>query len=395
MNIFVSCGEPSGDMYAAYLVSEFFKIIKNINNIKNIKIWGMFGPKAEAALNLNFKNLNLKIENLPHWSYEELKLMGFLEVLPAIPRILKLKKAIVKAIIKINPDAVVLIDSPDFHLMLASSLRKAGYKNKIISLIPPTVWAWRAGRVKNLKRDFDLCLPLFKFEHEFLINRGVKSLWAAHPLVWNLKDFKAPENLLKNFKNFNTSKLIAIMPGSRCYDLKFHLETLIKTAEIFRADKYLPIFSIAPGLSPNLAEELRDKIKLNNFEFWDGEGRELMAAACAVAGVSGTVAVEAMLLKKFMTVIYNMNNFSYFILKRLVSAKYISTPNYMADKQVFPELLCKDANPERITREIYNYLNNKDLKRDIDNRLEKARLNMGDVNAAEFWAQCIFNEILN
>ena len=376
MNIFISCGEPSGDLYAADFAKELIKINNNLN------IWGMYGPKTEKILKLR-----------PHWSYEALKLMGFLEVLPAIPRIVKLRHNIIQEILLKNPDAVVLIDCPDFNLFLASGLRKAGFKNKIISLIPLTVWAWREGRVKNLKRDFDLCLPLFKFEHEFLIERNINSLWAAHPLVARIRDFTANFNAETILNKFNNNKIIALMPGSRRYDIKFHLDTLINTAKILRHDDYLPVFSIAPGLSPNLANELRERVSANKFEYWDGEGRELMAIAQAAAGVSGTVAVEAMLLQRFMTVIYNLNKFTYFMLKRLVKAKYISTPNYMTSQQIFPELLCDAAKPEFIVQELYNYLNNKNIKDNIDSLLERAKLGMGDANAAEFWAQCVLNLI--
>ncbi len=382
LNIFVSCGEPSGDLYAADFVKELLAAAPQTQKAAapcDANIWGMYGPVTQNILNKS-----------PVWDYEQLKLMGFLEVIPAIPRILKLKNEIVNSIINEQPDAVILVDCPDFHLMLAKSLRKRNYQGKIISLIPPTVWAWREGRIKNLKRDFDLCLPLFKFEHEFLISRGVKSLWSAHPLFWDLKDFKAPESL---YKKFDTSRLVAIMPGSRRYDIKYHLDILIETAKILKRDGYLPVFSIASGLSPDLAVELREKLKLNNCEFIEG-GRELMAASQAVIAVSGTVAVEAMLLRRFTVVIYNMNKFSYFILKRLVHVKNISTPNYMADKMIFPELLCENANPERIINELYNYLNNQDVKADIDAGIERARLNMGDKNAAEFWVQCVL-KILN
>ena len=127
MNIFVSCGEVSGDIYAADFVREVLKISPDA------EVWGMLGPKAESA------------GGICRWSYEELKLMGIVEVIPALPRLFKLKNAITREVMRVNPDAAVLIDSPDFNLMLAHSLRKAGYTGKIVSLIPPTVWAWRAG----------------------------------------------------------------------------------------------------------------------------------------------------------------------------------------------------------------------------------------------------------
>ncbi len=366
--IFVSCGEVSGDIYAGDFIREVLKINPEI------KISGMLGPNGERA------------GGVAKWSYEELKLMGILEIIPALPKIFKLRRDITNEIIKSNPDAVVLIDSPDFHLMLAKSLRKNNYAGKIICLITPTVWAWRAGRVENLKRDFDLCLPLFYFEHKFLKERGVNSKWRAHPLVHDLENVKISEEFLKRFGD---SKIIALMPGSRRYDIDFHLEILIAAAKLLKEKKFLPIFSIAPGLSENLADELRNRVQEAGFEFWEGEGRELMLASQAVAGVSGTVAVEAMLLNRFMVVIYNMKKLNYMILKRLVRVKKISMPNLLTGREVYPELLCENATGERIFDEIENYLKNPERKNLIDSTLTEGRRLMGDCNAAEFWALCV------
>ena len=367
-NIFLSCGEVSGDIYAGDLVRELLKINPDL------KIWGMMGPEGE------------KSGGFAKWSYEELKLMGILEVIPALPRIFKLKNAMTREIIKSNPDAAVLIDSPDFNLLLAKSLRKAGFKGKIISLIPPTVWAWRAGRVKNLKRDFDLSLPLFSFEHKFLIEHGVNSLWKAHPLVHDLESVKISDE----FKNkYGNEKIIALMPGSRTYDIKYHLDILLGTAELLRKKNYQPVFSIAKGLSKNLADELKERVKNSGFEFWEGSGRELMLSSEAVAGVSGTVAVEAMLLERYMVVIYNMKKINYAILKCLVHVNKISIPNHLTGNQVYPELLCGEATPEKIFSSIENYLCSEKNKSEINKRLHEAREHMGQGNAAEFWAECI------
>ena len=368
--IFVSCGEVSGDIYAGDFIREVLKIDPSI------KISGMLGPNGEKA------------GGVVKWSYEELKLMGILEIIPALPKIFKLKRDITNEILSSKPDAVVLIDSPDFHLMLAKSLRKKNYSGKIICLITPTVWAWRAGRVKNLKRDFDLCLPLFYFEHKFLIEHGVNSKWKAHPLVNDLEGIKISEEFSTRFGN---EKIIALMPGSRRYDINFHLEILIGAAKLLREKNYLPVFSIAPGLSKDLANELRNRVKESNFEFWDGEGRELMLASQAVAGVSGTVAVEAMLLNRFMVVVYNMKKINYAILKRLVHVKNISVPNLLTEHEVYPELLCEKATPEKIVSELENYLSNPERKKLIDEALHEGVRLMGDCNAAEFWAKCIIS----
>ena len=370
MNVFVSCGEVSGDIYAASLIRELRKIDPAV------KVWGMLGSES------------VKAGGSATWSYEELKLMGIVEVIPALPRLFRLKGTIVREVMKTLPDAAVLIDCPDFNMMLAHSLRKAGYTGKIISLIPPTVWAWRAGRVKNLKQDYDFCLPLFSFEHKFLTEHGVDSRWKSHPLVHELEGVKVSTAFTEKF---GKRRIIALMPGSRRYDIDYHLDALLGTAEILRCKDYLPVFSVAPGLTEGIAEVLRERVSASGFELWEGEGRELMLGACAVAGVSGTVAVEAMILGRYMVVIYNMKRITYAILKHLVHVKNISIPNMLVNKIVYPELLCEAANPANIVRELERYLNDEDTRREIDAALHDARSSMGTDNAAKFWAECVVN----
>ena len=382
MSLFVSCGEVSGDLYAAGLVRALLRRRPALRG----RIWGMMGPRTEEAC-------GELAPDLPHWSYEELKLMGITEVLPAVPRLLRLRRTMVRAILERRPEAVVVVDSPDFHLSLVSRLRRAGYggsdekMGKTVCLATPTVWAWRSGRVRALRRDFDLCLPLFSFEHRYLIERGVNSRWAVHPLVEGLGGCRAPEALRRRIGD---ARVIALMPGSRRYDIRYHLEQLMGAARILRDDGRLPIFSIAPGLSSALAAELRER--LEGFETWDGEGRELMEAAEAVAGVSGTVAVEAMLLRRYMVVIYNGNAVSWAIARALVRIPYISIPNYLAGPPgtpLYPELLRGDAQPERIVQELYRYTDDPTVRSEADRRMEEAREAMGTGDAAAFWAESI------
>ena len=179
------------------------------------------------------------------------------------------------------------------------------------------------------------------------------------------------------------------MCGSRRYDIDYHLEILLKTAKLLKGKNYLPVFSIAPGLSKNLAGELRERVKNSGFEYWEGEGRELMSTSQAVAGVSGTVAVEAMLLKKFMVVIYNMKKLNYLILKKLVHVKNISIPNLLTEQEIYPELLCENATPEKIVNELEKYLNDDERRNEINQALLKGKNLMGNCNAAEFWAENI------
>lgn len=378
MSLFVSCGEVSGDLYEGDLIRALLAQAPELRG----SIWGMMGPRGESACG--------DLGSWPHWSYEELKLMGIVEVIPALPRVLRLRREMARAILEHRPDAVVLIDSPDFHLALASLLRRRGYDGRIVSLSPPTVWGWRSGRTKNLRRDFDLCLPLFSFENHFLLDHGVKSLWRSHPLVTDLAGCHAPEELRRRFEG---ARPIALMPGSRDYDIRFHLDILLRTAAILRDEGELPVFSVAPGLRPALAEELERRVAERGFETWEGEGRELMDASLAVAGVSGTVAVEAMLLRRFMVVIYRLSRPTWLVLRALVRAPHISIPNYLAEEpgggRLYPELLCGDATPERIVGELRRYLDDPGLRAETDRRLERAREAMGTEDAPAFWADCV------
>jgi lipid-A-disaccharide synthase len=310
--------------------------------------------------------------------------MGIMEVIPAIPRILKLRNQIADEIVRRNPSVGVVIDRPDFHFFLVKRLRKKGYAGLTVFLVTPTVWAWRSGRTELLRKYFDLCLPLFSFEHDFLIARGVRSRWEAHPLVTALQGYAAPDELTRRYRG---ERVIALMAGSRRYDIKFHLAQLLETAKLLRAEGLLPVFSVAPGLSEPLQRELKERIE--GFERWEGEGRGLMAASKAVAGVSGTVAVEAMLLRRFMVVIYNGKGLSWLIARALVRIPYISIPNYLTDDPVYPELLKNKARPDLIVRELHAYLDDPAKKREIDRRLEAARNAMGATRAAVFWARAV------
>jgi lipid-A-disaccharide synthase len=370
VSVFISCGEVSGDLYAADLTEEF--------SAPGLSppVWGMVGPRGAAA----------GAEAV--WSYEELKLMGFLEVLPALPRLLRLRERMTEAILRRGPEAVVVIDSPDFHIALARRLRKAGYRGLTVFVATPTVWAWRSGRTRWLRTVFDLCLPLFSFEHAFLAARGVNSRWAAHPLVGALAGYEPPAGLAARYRG---ARVVALMAGSRRYDVAHHLSQLIETAGLLRSEgRFLPVFSVAPGLSEPLRREILERAA--GFETWDGEGRGLMAVSEAAAGVSGTVAVEAMLLRRFMVVIYNVRGLSWLIARALVRTPYISIPNLLTDAPLFPELL-NETRARRIVEELYAYLDDPARKAETDRRMDTAKDAMGTGRAAVFWARSILEAL--
>lgn len=357
--IFFSCGEVSGDGYAAALAGALRK--RDFSG----PFFGMGGPMSAEA--------GAEIEK----DSRELHLMGISDVIPAIPRLLKLKKELIRLIRSRNPMAAVLIDSPDFHLPLAAGLRKEGWKGPIVCLVPPTVWAWRSGRVKALRRDFDLCLPLFKFEHDYLRDRGVSSAWRGHPLV---DEF--PDTLPKA-----GGKRIALLPGSRRSEVFRLLPPLKECAALLKDKGCDPIFSIAPGMPADLRERLCSD--LAEYEIWEGSGRDLMASSVAVAGASGTAAVEAMMLGKFMAVLYRGSFMSWLAWKTLVKTPHISIPNLLAGGEVYPEFIQGRATGENAFKALMSFLEDDSFRGRTDELLAGARGSMGLPGAADFWAERI------
>ena len=358
--IFFSCGEVSGDGYAAGVVSALGK--RGFDG----PLFGMGGPKSA-----------MEGAEIVHDS-RSLHLMGVADVIPAIPRLLKLRDDLVRLILSRSPGAVLLIDSPDFHLPLAAALRKGGWKGPIVYAVPPTVWAWRSGRVKNLRSTVDLCLPLFRFEHEFLVRSGVESAWRGHPLVDEFAAFRPPSP---------RPKQIALLPGSRRSEVLRLLPPLTECARLAEERRYRAVFSVAPGMP----EDLRDlaKKKLRGWEVWEGPGRDLMAESAAVAGASGTAAVEAMMLGKFMAVLYKGGLLSWLAWKTLVKTPFISIPNLLAGEEVYPEFIQGRATGRNAFAPLMNYLEDGDFKEKTDKNLSAARGAMGAPGALDFWAHCL------
>lgn len=355
--IFIGCGEVSGDMYAASLA-------------RSLRAAGYDGPLSGMV---GERGAAAGIESVRDAS--ELHLMGVGEVLHAIPRLLRLRRELTDFVTKGGFETVVLVDSPDFHLPLLSMLRSRGWRGRAVYAVPPTVWAWRGERVKALVRDVDLCLPLFGFEHDHLVERGVSSAWLGHPLVDDFPANPAPPS----------GDRIALLPGSRGSEARALLPALRECALMFRAEGLVPVFSIAPGMSEAAKEWMRGELR--GFELFEGGARELLGLCAAAAGASGTVAVEAMMLDRFMVVMYRTGILTWLAWKLLGRTKNVSIPNILAGRNVYPELLQWDATGERAFREITSYLKDGSRRDQVHDGLAAARARMGKGGALDFWAR--------
>lgn len=369
MSLFLSCGEASGDQYAATLL----RTLRALG--WSGPAWGMLGGKGTAEGG----------EAL--FSSGELGIFGIRDAVAALPRLLRLRSAIIDAIEARKPSCVVVIDSPDFHLPLIASLRRRGNTVPVAYIAPPTVWAWRRGRVKALAARVDLCLPLFAFEHEYLLSHGVRSAWAGHPLVDEMRDYAPPESLLHDAADETRGIPVAFLPGSRGSEVRRLLPLLLTVAQESRSWGARPVFSIAPGLPEVWKERIRSEAR--DIEVFEGDGRDLMAACRAIVGASGTAAVEALLLGKFMTVVYRISWFSAVLYCLLVKTPFVSLPNILAGEQIYPEHLQHRATPAAVRESLRGYITDPVRRSRADEAIARTKALMGGTGGAMLWATSV------
>ena len=374
MSIFISSGEASGDHYTANLA----KTLRAGGYDGDI--WGMGGVESR----------NAGVNAL--WHGERLQLLGLTEVISAIPSIFSLLNEMTDNIIKRKPEAVVVCDSPDFHMRLISRLRSRGYEGRIFYLSPPSVWAWRSGRAKSLRLNVDENLPLFKFEHDYLLSQGCESYWRGHPLLEELDDFvKRPSPLAGKFDN---ERMIAFLPGSRGSEIKALLPVKRESADALASKGWQPVFSVAPGLNGAVREKMIAEFDRDGVLYYDGPGRDLMAAARCAVGASGTITVESLILGCYMIVTYKLNPISAAVASVVVRMRFYAMANILAGKEIFPELLQGRATAENITSDALAWLEEgSERSREIEEDMLRTRQTLGEYGVYDFWSERVMRAV--
>ena len=365
MSLFVSCGEASGDHYAGSLV----KAIEG----KLGRCWGMLGPEGVSA------------GGQALWDYNQLQIMGVMEALKSVPRLVRLKNWMTNKILEDMPSCVVVIDSPDYHIPLIKDLRRRGYSKPIFYVSPPTVWAWRKRRADVIRDLKVICLPLFELEHNFYRDRGVESHWLGHPLLDDLYDYVPSPDVLNMYEG---RCVVALLPGSRSAEVRRLAPVLKEVGLCLLKAGYYPVFSIAESLSPASKEAL--KKTGNPLPCFVGSGVDLIYVSNFVIGACGTAAVEAMILEKFMLVLYKASLLSYIVYKLMVKTQWVSMPNVLLGREVYPELLQGKANASLIKESLQRY--SQDTTRIRENLLE-AKKKLGQRGSYKFWADVIVKRV--
>lgn len=343
LTIGIVAGELSGDQLGAGLISA----IKSRH--PDAKFVGIGGPAMMAAGCESF------------FPMDRLSVMGVVEVLGRLRELLHIRKTLREHFLANPPDVFIGIDSPDFTLPLEHSLKQAGIRT--VHYVSPSVWAWRQKRVFKIKEGVDLMLTLLPFEAAFYEKYKVPVKFVGHPFATAI-DPSIDFARAKRYWGFqSTDKVVAVLPGSRGGELKFmgpiFLETMRQLYIMEPSCKFIVACANAQRRA-QLEQQLAQFDTRLPIQVVDGHAREVMAGSDIVLATSGTVTLEAMLLKRPMVVAFRWGAITHAIISRLVKTRFIALPNLLAGKALVPEFLQAEARPEKLAKALFDLLRNPD-----------------------------------
>lgn len=332
-------GESSGDILGANLMRSLKKIQPNV------RFTGVGGPLMVAE----------GLDSL--FPMETLSVMGLVDVLKQLPSLLRARKQVVQAMLKEQPQVFVGIDAPDFNLPIETKLKAAGIKT--VHYVSPSVWAWRPKRIFGIKQATHDVLSILPFEQDFYAKYNAPCTFVGHPLADDIpmqNDIQAARATLGLEEK---KQYVAVMPGSRGGEAglltRDFLDAAQQLQQRFPALEFLMAFANQARRAQiqNLFTSADQQLK---FHFFDGQSRTVMAAADSCMLASGTVSLEAMLLKRPMVVSYKFTWLNYHVLKFFIKVDYFSLPNLLANRPLVKELLQDQVTPAAIAAEVALHL---------------------------------------
>ncbi len=345
------CGEPSGDLLGGQLMAG----LKQLE--PGIEITGVGGQAMEAQ---GLKSL---------YPLDATAVMGLREVVPAIPAILRRVREASDFALKTRPDAVVLIDSPDFTHRIAQRLKRIDPTIRTVNYVAPQVWASRAYRARKMARYFDLVLALLPFEAPFFETYGLHATFVGHPVIERASQMTGGPEFRARHGIAPDAKLLAVLPGSRTSEIRFILPVFKEAvAEIARrVPGLVTVLPTVPHVADRVREAVRDWPAPLHLVEGDGEKFAAFDAANAALAASGTVTTELALAGTPMVVGYKVGWLTYSLASLIMNVRYITLVNVLLDREAVPEFLQERCRPDLLADAVAKLLEDKDSERaDLD-----------------------------
>lgn len=373
LNLMIVAGEPSGDAHASALVQSLLKANATV------KFFGATGPRMRA----------MGVETI--LTTDDLAILGLLEIGGALPKFLKAYKELKQAALARKPDAVLLVDWPDFNLRLARALHRRGIK--VIYYISPQLWAWRSYRVHTIQRDVDLLLTILPFEKQWYAERGVKHVdFVGHPLAGEVRAVQPKEEFCR-LNNLNPNRpIVSLLPGSRRKELERILPPMLAAAGMIarQSPAVQFVLVVAPSRSAAEVDAIVKAVGTapHDLKIVHHQTRDALAASDAAAVASGTATLEAALLNTPMVIVYKESAINWHTLGRLITAEHYGLVNLIAGKRLVTELMQDQLNGERLAEELVALL---DPERNaaLRSELKKVTHKLGEGGASDRAAHSI------
>jgi lipid-A-disaccharide synthase len=383
LRLMIVAGEASGDAHAAALVDA----LRNAGPDSELEFFGATGPLLRAA----------GVESLVNT--DDLSIMGLVEIGSALPKFWRAFKLLKRTALERKPDAVILVDWPDFNLKLARALHRRGLK--IIYYISPQLWAWRGYRARSIEKNVDLLLSILPFETDWYADRGIDQVeYVGHPLAGEVRARHDRAEFCRQMKLDSKLPIISLLPGSRRKEVDRILPPMLEAAALISASRpeIQFVVVVAPGRT---SDEIRDIVRAQRatpeplpscLHIVSGQSREALAASDAAAIASGTATLEAALLGTPLVVVYKESLINWHTLGRLITVDHYGLVNLVAGERVATELMQNDLNGERLANELLSLLDKK-TNESARTRLREVADQLGEGGASQKAADRIFEAL--
>ena len=373
-HVMILAGEASGDAHAA----EFVEQLKLEQ--PELRLSGMGGrAMKDAGVDVFFDSSVIAV-------------VGLVEVLRHWGDIKRAMTIVKQKIDQTRPDLLILVDYPEFNLKMARYARALGIR--VLFYISPQVWAWRPKRIHKIGSLIDHMAVIFKFEKQYYENAGIPVSFVGHPLVDRVKAGFDAQKFREQLGISPQTRVVGLFPGSRRSEIARLLPLMFATANLMQA-RDPQIKFLLPVASTLDFDDLLHQSKQSGLDIKvSRDGIYDVISCCdAIATCSGTVTLEIALHNKPMCILYKMSWLSYLIMKRLITIPHIGLANIVANKGVVKEFLQQEANPEAVSRELFELLDNAEYRKQVEIGLKQVRDNLGAGDGAQNMAQLVLSQL--
>ncbi|MBE0505750.1 MAG: lipid-A-disaccharide synthase [Marinospirillum sp.] len=338
MKIYLVAGELSGDILGGSLIPALK------THYPDAEFRGLGGELMQAQ----------GLTSL--YPLETLSVMGLVEVIKHLPELIRVRRHLYQDALEWGADLMVGIDAPDFTLGLEKKLRLQGVKT--VHYVSPSVWAWRQGRIKGIKKSTDLMLTLLPFEAEFYQQHQMPVVFVGHPTADKLALQPDKRSAREQFGITSDTQLVSLLPGSRRSEIARLGPLFLQTAQQLK-HACPNVHFLLPAASAQRHAELTELLQhypVADLQLIQGQAHEAMQAADVSLITSGTTTLEALFCKTPMVVAYKMSPLSWWLMKRLVKIQWASLPNLLANRALVTERLQDAATSEKLCKDVRDLL---------------------------------------